>query len=69
MHQMMDIHVAVNKQILEVILMPGNNAILMAYQINIRYNTRARDGTCHHINYCLRFVKSTPINNSLKEAI
>ena len=27
--------VAVNKQISEVILMPGNNAIHMAYQINI----------------------------------
>ena len=31
--------VAVNKQILEVILTSGNNAILVAYQINVRYNT------------------------------
>ena len=31
--------VAVNKQISEVILMPGNNVILVAYQINACYNT------------------------------
>ena len=30
----MDYPVAVNKQISEVILTPGNNAILVAYQIN-----------------------------------
>ena len=40
----------------------------MAYQINTRYNTHARDGACHRISYGLRFVKSTPINDSLKEA-
>ena len=42
--------VAVNKQILEVILMLGNNAVLMAYQINVRYNTYARDGAFRLIN-------------------
>ena len=42
--------VAVNKQILEVILMLGNDAILVAYQINARYNTYACDGTFRHIN-------------------
>ena len=31
--------VAVNKQILEVILALGNNAILVTYQINTRYDT------------------------------
>ena len=31
--------VAVNKQILEVIPMPGNDAILVVYQINAHYNT------------------------------
>ena len=38
----------VNKQILEVILMLDNEAILMAYQINAHYNTDARDviGAC-----------------------
>ena len=61
--------VAVNKQILEVILMPGNDVILVAYQINAHYNTYARDGACHCINYGVRFVKSIPINDSLKEAI
>ena len=35
--------VAVNKQISEVILMPGNNAILVAYQINVYYKTYACD--------------------------
>ena len=40
----------------------------MAYQINARYNTHTCDGTCRHVNYDLRFVKSTSINNSLKEA-
>ena len=69
MRQTMDIRVAVNKQISEVILMPNNNAILMVYQINACYNTHARDGTCRHINYGLRFVKSTPINDSLMEAV
>ena len=33
--------VAVNKQILEVIPMPGNDAILVVYQINAHYNTYA----------------------------
>ena len=61
--------VTVNKQISEVILTPGNDAILVAYQINARYNTYANDGIFYHINYGLRFVKSTPINNSLKEAV
>ena len=42
--------VAVNKQISEVIPMPGNNAILVVYQINACYNTYAHDGTFHHIN-------------------
>ena len=42
--------VAVNKQISEVILMPGNNATLVVYQINARYNTYAYDGTFHRIN-------------------
>ena len=60
---------SVNKQILEVILMPGNDAILMAYQINARYNTHACDDTRRHINYSLRFIKSIPINDSLKEAV
>ena len=42
--------VAVNKQILEVILTPGNDAILVAYQINAHYNTYACDGAFRHIN-------------------
>ena len=42
--------VAVNKQILEVIPMPGNNAILVVYQINARYNTYTHDGAFRHIN-------------------
>ena len=54
--------VAVNKQISKVIPTPGNNAIFVVYQINACYNIYARDGA-------LRFVKSTPINNSLKEAV
>ena len=33
------VSVAVHKQILEVIPTPGNNAILVVYQINIHYNT------------------------------
>ena len=41
MCQTMDILVAVNKQISQVILMPGNNAILLIYQINTHYNTHA----------------------------
>ena len=58
--------VAVNKQILEVILKPGNDAILVVYQINARYNTYTCDGL---YQLGLRFVKSTPINDSLKEAV
>ena len=42
--------VVVNKQILKVILTPGNDAILMVYQINARYNTYADDGTLRYIN-------------------
>ena len=60
--------VAVNKQILKVILIPGNDTILMAYQINIHYNTYAHDRTFCCIDYSLCFVKLTPINDSLKEA-
>ena len=41
---------AVNKQILKVILTPGNDVILVAFQINGRYNTYACDGVCRHIN-------------------
>ena len=37
----LSVSVAVNKQILEVILTLGNNAILVAYQINACYNTCA----------------------------
>ena len=58
------VSVAVNKQISEAILMLGNDAILVAYQINIGYNTYARI-----LLYRLGLAKSTPINNSLKEAI
>ena len=61
--------VAVNKQISEVILTPGNNTILVAYQINARYNTYAHDSAFYHINYGLYLVKSIPINDYLKEAI
>ena len=46
----LSVSVAVNKQILEVILMLGNDAILIAYQINTCYNTYARDGAFCHIN-------------------
>ena len=42
--------VAVNKQISEAILTPGNDAILVVYQINTHYNTYARDSTLRHIN-------------------
>ena len=42
--------VAVNKQISEVIPTPGNDAILVVYQINARYNTYARDGAFRRIN-------------------
>ena len=42
--------VAVNKQISELILMPGNDAILVVYQISTHYNTYACDGTFCHIN-------------------
>ena len=61
--------VAVNKQISEVILMLGNDTMLMVYQINACYTTYACDSAFPHINYSLHFVKSTQINNSLKEAI
>ena len=37
--------VAVNKEILEVIPTPGNDAMLVVYQINTCYNTYTRDGT------------------------
>ena len=54
MHQMMDyplsMKVAVNKQILEVILTLGNDVTLVAYQINARYNTYVHDGAFCHIN-------------------
>ena len=42
--------VAVNKQILKVIPTPGNDAILVVYQINARYNNYACDGAFHRIN-------------------
>ena len=42
--------VAVNKQISKVILMLGNDAILVVYQINARYNTYAHDSAFHRIN-------------------
>ena len=42
--------VTVNKQILEVIPTPGNDAILVVYQINARYNTYTCDGTFRRIN-------------------
>ena len=58
--------VAVNKQISEAIPMPGNDAILVVYQINTRYNTYAR---IPPYQLGVHYVKSTPINNSLKEAI
>ena len=46
----LSVSVAVNKQILKVIPTPGNNAILVVYQINTRYNTYAHDGSFRHIN-------------------
>ena len=46
----LSVSVSVNKQISDVILTLGNDAILMAYQINAHYNTYARDGAFHHIN-------------------
>ena len=55
------VSVAVNEQIWEVILMPGNNAILVVYQINTRYNTYAPKGLC--------VVQLILINDSLKEDI
>ena len=64
----LSVSVAVNKQILEVILTPGNDAILVVYQINAHYNTYACDGILSY-QLGLHFVKSTPINDSLKEAI
>ena len=42
--------ITVNKQISEVILMPGNDAILVVYQINTRYNTYAPDCAFCRIN-------------------
>ena len=42
--------VAVNKQILEVILRPGNGAILVVYQIKAHYNTYACDSAFRRIN-------------------
>ena len=42
--------VAVNKQISEVIPTPGNDAILMVYQINARCNTYAGDRAFRCIN-------------------
>ena len=52
--------VAVNKQILEVILMPDNDAILNSWHTKLMPVI---------FNYGLHFVKSIPINDSLKEAI
>ena len=43
-------NVAVNKQISEVILMLGNDAILMVYQIYAHYNTYTGNSTFRHIN-------------------
>ena len=60
--------VAVNKQISEVIFMPGNDGILVAYQINTHYNTYAHDGIPPY-QLGPAIVKLTPINDSLKEAI
>ena len=65
----LSVSVAVNKQILEVIPTPGNDAILVVYQINARYNTYAGDGTFRLYQLGLCFVKLTPINNSLKETV
>ena len=42
--------VAVNKQILAVILMLGNNAMLVLHQINTCCNANACGGTFHYIN-------------------
>ena len=42
--------VTVSKKILEVILTLGNDAILVAYQINARYNTYACDNAFCNIN-------------------
>ena len=44
------VSVAVNEQISEVILTLGDDAILVAYQINIHYNTYAHDGAFCRIN-------------------
>ena len=46
----LSVSVAVNKQILEVIPTPGNDAILVVYQINARYNTYTRDSAFRRIN-------------------
>ena len=53
MLQMMDYPYLQVKQLINksrVILTLGNNAILIAYQINTRYNTYAHDGALCHIN-------------------
>ena len=42
--------VVVNKQILKVIPTPGNDVILVVYQINAHYNTYACDSAFCHIN-------------------
>ena len=42
--------VAVNKQISKVILTPGNNAILVVYQINTRHYTYTGDSAFCGIN-------------------
>ena len=61
----LSVSIAVNRGISEVILIPGNDAIVVAYLINAHYNTY---GHCC-INKGLHFVKSIPINDFLKEAI
>ena len=44
----LSISIAVNKQIPEVIIMLGNDAILMVYQINAHYSTYACDRPTVH---------------------
>ena len=65
----LSVSVTVNEEISEVIVTASDDTILVAYQINTRYNTYASNGTFRRINYGLHFVKSTPINDSLKEAV
>ena len=49
----LSVSVAVTKQILEVIPMPGNDAILVVYQINPCYNTYACNGAFRrHMKAC-----------------